>query len=84
MVMPRFLKQVSPEAYQQKLDEIDSDYKEQATAYYKEQRELIDEQKKYSIIIEKHTSSTTRATWVMAIAIIVQCVLAGIAIYLRQ
>lgn len=43
--------------------------------YLKEQRALVAKQDKYAVTIRKATVSTMTATWVMAVAIIVQIVL---------
>jgi hypothetical protein len=52
-------------------DNLDKEYKEQATAYYKEQHELIEDQKNYTRAIHRSSIVTTVATVVMAIATVV-------------
>jgi hypothetical protein len=60
------------EVNQKRLEHVDTKYKEEATAYYKEQRELIADQKHYSKTTFWSTIATGTATIVMAIFMALQ------------
>jgi hypothetical protein len=54
------------------LEKIDTNYKKEATEYYKEQRELVADQKRYSRLTFWSTIITGAATVVMAIFMALQ------------
>jgi hypothetical protein len=54
------------------LEKIDTNYKKEATEYYKEQRELVADQKRYSRLTFLSTIITGAATVVMAIFMALQ------------
>ena len=50
------------------------EHNDQAAAYYKQQLLLIADQKEYASTIKRATNITARATVVIALAMIVQCI----------